>query len=715
MIVSRRFSQKGLNCFESIANDSYFIWRSSRFLEGSSLCFSQVSSFASGAFPVRASLEVSSPSSLDAKLLKKIGTYVSGNYCISKGSGFPGQIHLSTELSRQERTVVEYWLHGRTEFAISLDVMFSPIKSKAVCIAKNFDGVKKILRSEQLTFQFPPMKGDMPIEQELQAIIAEARKLSEKVDPFQIWKEFSSRKDSEEITAYQVARFLFGAKEGVSEEKENNKASSEITSAQLYAAQEILTGGSGFFSIGRECSFHLNSLDVVPVLSGAETDQKKSPSIKKKDQMLFVLRFRKLLKALKSTEKYRNLLQVQALPATFTPDMILEAELDPGIDPASPILRLFKQVAIRTVPMNADFFNTYLVHFGFARNQLKEELLFQIMVDLKLIEENIFLERLKLLHLEGPFDASPWSEETRKALLQQSLCLEDLDAGIRRDSMFSNLEAFTVDENDTVIKDQAISVLRNENDRNSISVYVHIADPTSYFRAGSLLERAARNRLCSSQSSTLLPMEFLKLCSLDNEKINRTLTFHFEMLQDGSVISKSVFSSSIRKVKSLSFSQMSNILKIQNPRSDLESSILTLKNLSESRTLYRRKFRYEREHFHNNENRVFYEFMFLCNEFAYEFCNQLSPRVPVPRFFTLPYNSDVQPKPYAKVTSPLHRYVDLMTHFQIKSGLKKQRYYFDTKTILLVYKKYIEKEYLLGEAGMNRFISVGLHSYKETL
>ncbi|CDP06605.1 unnamed protein product [Coffea canephora] len=310
------------------------------------------------------------------------------------------------------------------------------------------------------------------------------------------------------------------------------------------------------------------------------------------------------------------------------------------------------------------------------------------------------------------------------SLLSESY--DDLDVNVRLDLTHLKVYAIDVDEADEL--DDALSATRLQDGR--IKVWIHVADPTSLVRPGSIIDKEAMKRGTSIFLPTATyPMFPEKLAmegmSLKQGKPCNAVTVSVILRPDGSIAEYSVDNSIIKPTYMLTYESASELLLL-----NLEEEI-ELKILSEAGAL---RFRWRQqqgaidtatletrikvanpddpeplirlyvEDQSDPAMRLVSEMMILCGEVmaTYGSCNHIPlpyrgqpqsnidtsafahlPEGPVRSSaivrimraaemdFSKPIRHGVLGLPgYVQFTSPIRRYMDLLAHYQVKAFLR---------------------------------------------
>ncbi|XRY30506.1 MAG: exoribonuclease II [Buchnera aphidicola (Tetraneura akinire)] len=162
----------------------------------------------------------------------------------------------------------------------------------------------------------------------------------------------------------------------------------------------------------------------------------------------------------------------------------------------------------------------------------------------------------------------------------------------------TNLSFITIDDSETKDIDDAIYIEKTKN--NSFSVIVAIADPTSYIKQDSRLDKIAKDRIFTNYlpgfTVSMLPKIISEdLCSLLPEKKRPVLACKFIILEDGSLSENSIcfFLAWIISNKKLSYKQVSNWLEKKGSwkpeNSIIENQIILLSELCSNRIIWRKK------------------------------------------------------------------------------------------------------------------------------
>eukprot|EP01027_Heterolobosea_sp_BB2_P016630 GEZU01023651.1.p1 GENE.GEZU01023651.1~~GEZU01023651.1.p1 ORF type:complete len:831 (-),score=147.17 GEZU01023651.1:109-2250(-) len=230
--------------------------------------------------------------------------------------------------------------------------------------------------------------------------------------------------------------------------------------------------------------------------------------------------------------------------------------------------------------------------------------------------------------------------------------------GTRRD--LRHLKVYSVDTSGATILDDGISVetvVNAENGQQEDIFYVHIADPTEFISKGSVLEQCARMRVETmyfpQDVAWMLPLNLLRALSLSSYRDSLALTLAMKLVhhpEDGTVSIDwyEFFPSLISKVQKISFDYLDSKF-FMGGLDPAEQKLYTF-----SRLLYNtRKARDAINNVDTPSSDLVKEFMLLANEVASRLGSQL-------------------PTKYVRITSPLRRYTDMVSHMQIKAFISQQ-------------------------------------------
>ena len=143
--------------------------------------------------------------------------------------------------------------------------------------------------------------------------------------------------------------------------------------------------------------------------------------------------------------------------------------------------------------------------------------------------------------------------------LTEEISQEDLSG--RTDNR--DLLTITIDGEDAKDFDDAISLKREEN---GYRVYVHIADVSSYVKAGSELDKEAYRRSSSiymvDRVVPMLPFRISNgICSLNPKKLRLTITCEFYIDQKGEILDFAIYPSYIESDERMTYENVNRILE----------------------------------------------------------------------------------------------------------------------------------------------------------
>ncbi len=211
---------------------------------------------------------------------------------------------------------------------------------------------------------------------------------------------------------------------------------------------------------------------------------------------------------------------------------------------------------VRGLPVtNEDKVFVELVEFPDATGQGGEGVILEVLGSSK----NPAIDTLTVMRQYGLPDAFP--EAVIDNARQQADQFDDTNWQGRRD--LTEQLTLTIDPHDARDFDDAIS-LRHQEGRWTL--WVHIADVTSFVPPGSALDNEARNRATSVYlPDRVIPMlpEIISnhLASLQPQQVRFAKTVELEMLDDGTVTSTEVYNSVIRSDMRLSYEQVDRFLE----------------------------------------------------------------------------------------------------------------------------------------------------------
>ena len=156
------------------------------------------------------------------------------------------------------------------------------------------------------------------------------------------------------------------------------------------------------------------------------------------------------------------------------------------------------------------------------------------------------------------FDHNPWPRRFEVDLTPEYPALpSEIPAEDRID--LTDLKAYAIDDSESNDPDDAISFDPAEN-----LLWVHVADPASVITAGSALEGHARTLGCTlylpEQITTMLPPGSVEMFGLGLQEISPALSFGMEITPDGEAILKKI-SASFIKVTRMDYTQAEELMQ----------------------------------------------------------------------------------------------------------------------------------------------------------
>ena len=314
----------------------------------------------------------------------------------------------------------------------------------------------------------------------------------------------------------------------------------------------------------------------------------------------------------------------------------------------------------------------------------------------------------------------------KKVLDVASSSLENLPLNFNNERIdLTHLKVYTIDDESTEEIDDGLSVEVLEN--NIIKLWIHIADPTYLISPGDELDLEARKRSTTLYLPTgtisMFPTELATgPMSLRQGQLCPSLSFGVILDENGAVLDYSINTSFIKPTYRLTYNDVNEILQLGITA---EPELAILAKASKQRYCWRKsqgsitikmpeasiKVKSEDEIIidlleTSVSRQLVAEMMILAGEVAGDYCKknnipvpfrgQPQPELPseeellllpagpvrscalrrcMPKgeMATIPYrHSSLGLDYYTQVTSPIRRYTDLLTHFQIKAHLSNQ-------------------------------------------
>lgn len=135
----------------------------------------------------------------------------------------------------------------------------------------------------------------------------------------------------------------------------------------------------------------------------------------------------------------------------------------------------------------------------------------------------------------------------------------------------SNISCYSIDPPGCIDIDDALGISK-DNDNNSYTVYIHIADVSSYIQPGSKLDKELAKRVESVYLSDLqinmLPNEIVKQCSLTENELKRAYSVIIKFNNDGVITDCDFVKTIIRVTKNMSYDDADQQI-LNNENNDL--------------------------------------------------------------------------------------------------------------------------------------------------
>lgn len=302
---------------------------------------------------------------------------------------------------------------------------------------------------------------------------------------------------------------------------------------------------------------------------------------------------------------------------------------------------------------------------------------------------------------------------------------------------------YTIDDPETIEVDDAISIEGN-------TLHVHIADPCAIIKPDSLVEKIARSRVSNvylpEKVFSMIPYQVARQVSLDSGVSRLALTFSFQLDQQGDITNYKTTPSILHCIKRLDYQEADEMLeggefkdmmklvkqhlKYRQNQGLIALDIPRMKIKVKAGTIS-----VQREDQNTNSRLLVSELMVMSGRVAANvlFSNSIpapyryhnDPKVQVPKMKSIkdmlslleklsPAAVDIFPRRhwamgldcYVKATSPIRRYMDMITHRQLYSlinGSKECAYSTEHLQDILP-KAYRHEMYIKGlQKSANRF------------
>ena len=151
---------------------------------------------------------------------------------------------------------------------------------------------------------------------------------------------------------------------------------------------------------------------------------------------------------------------------------------------------------------------------------------------------------------------------------------EITENGIKNRVDLRNEEIFTIDGEDAKDLDDAVNVIKNEDE--TFTLGVHIADVSYYVKSGSKIDKEAIKRGTSiymmDRVIPMLPKELSNgICSLNENQDRFTISVMMKIDKRGKVIDSDIFKSVIKTTKRMNYHDVDNLFKYV----DIQNSVIS--------------------------------------------------------------------------------------------------------------------------------------------
>lgn len=247
-------------------------------------------------------------------------------------------------------------------------------------------------------------------------------------------------------------------------------------------------------------------------------------------------------------------------------------------------------------------------------------------------------------------------EDTKKIILQRY--------GINLDQIISNnknrpiIHGITIDSDSTYYKDDGINIYK---EGDNFILQISIIDVPEYIEYGSILDKKASIILEEGKEQSLFPTIIKRNClSLMYRKKRLTYTLEIKLNSQAFIESRKIYPSQFINIYEYNLSKVDRILSSNK----YNKNISMLSNIATK--LYKNKNGCTKV---LEAQEILHEIMRLANEQIALFC--IERNIPIiqkrkGRNISKKYSIDSQIK-YASFTSPMRKYIDLVTMRQIKS------------------------------------------------
>jgi exoribonuclease II len=227
------------------------------------------------------------------------------------------------------------------------------------------------------------------------------------------------------------------------------------------------------------------------------------------------------------------------------------------------------------------------------------------------------------------------------------------------------LEGISIDNNDAYFHDDGIKLYKQ---KAFFVLEISISDVSEFVTKDSKLDILAKEQLFQTDQSSLYPVDLKKAClSLSKSYKKHTLTLTLKLDNDLNVISRDISKTRFVNKNNYSYNQYDRLLDTNQRKLDFHTKRLSSfaeklfykKNLTHKRLL---------------SDEIVKEIMILANSQIAIYCSERNiPIIYENKEAETKNKYTTQVTNYATFTSPMRKYVDFVTHSQIKSFLDRDK------------------------------------------